>query len=93
MTTVSVKCQVQTVCVRVLSQTCELLGGKLKELIILHSVISELLSDLSNKRKQKLYKTLSLGSLCLQSSRSFDQPAMFDWELKSTVGGGVGKGE
>ena len=89
MTTVSVKCQVQTVCVRVLSQTCELLGGKLKELIILHSVISELLSDLSNKRKQKLYKTLSLGSLCLQSSRSFDQPAMFDL----TVGGGVGKGE
>ena len=38
-------------------------------------------------------KTLSLGSLCLQSSRSFDQPAMFDWELKSTVGGGAGKGE
>lgn len=43
---VSVKCQVQTVGVRVLSQTCELLEEKLKELIILHSVINELLSDL-----------------------------------------------
>lgn len=45
-TMVSVKCQVQTVDVRVLSQTCELLEEKLKELIILHSVINELLSDL-----------------------------------------------